>query len=964
MKRLVDYLIDTPLLAGLLAVLLIAAGLYVAPFNFEDGGLRRDRVPVDALPDLGENQQIVFTRWPGRSPQDVEDQITYPLTVTLLGLPGVKTIRSYSYFGYSTIYVVFGDGAEFYWSRSRVLEKLASLPPGTLPEDTRPELGPDATALGQVFWYTLEGEGFDLHELRTLQDFYVKYALQAVEGVSEVASVGGFVREYQIDVDPDAMRSYGITLAQVYDAVRRANAEVGARTLEVNRVEYVLRGVGFVRSIEDLRQVVVAARDHVPLTLDQIATVSQGPAMRRGALDKSGVEAVGGVVVVRYGANPLEVIDRLHAQIEAIAPGLPTRALPDGRTAQVKIAPFYDRTQLIDETLDTLATALVDEILITLIVVVLMLWELRSSVLVSGLLPLAVLLAFVGMKVTGVDANVMSLAGIAIAIGTMVDMGIIITENITRHLETTPEDSVLTVVKRATGEVASAVLTAVATTVISFLPVFTMTGPEARLFRPLAFTKTYALIASIAVALLVLPTFAALLFRGDARGLTRLRILGSALVGALGVPALIFGWKLAAVALWAFAAWRVVRPRLAPATIARVRAVANVLAVIAVLVALAAHWQPLGAGEAFAAQLAFVALLSLGLLGGFHLFLRAFAPILRWCLAHKLVFAAVPASILAFGLLAWLGAPAFLAETRLGRAFPGIGKEFMPPLDEGSYLWMPTTMPHAGVEEALSVVQLQDRALAALPEVEHVVGKIGRVDSALDPAPISMIETLITYKPEYGPPDPETGERPRLWRPHIHTPQDIWDEIVAAAAVPGTTSAPKLQPIAARIVMLQSGMRAPMGVKIRGQSLADLDVVARAIEAELKQVPGVEPATVLADRVVGKPYLEIHVDREEIARYGIHMRDVQDVIEVAIGGKPISTSVEGRERYAIRVRYPRELRDSPEALREVLVPTAAGPPIPLAQIARLEFTRGPMVIKSEDTFLIGYVTFDKRPGEA
>ncbi len=969
----IRYLVDTPVVAALLAALMLAAGLYVAPF---DPGLDvpRDPVPVDAIPDIGENQQIVFTRWPGRSPQDVEDQITYPLTVALLGLPGVKTIRSYSYFGYASVFVVFDDGVEFYWSRSRVLEKLASLPPGTLPDDARPELGPDATALGQIFWYTLEGEGFDLHELRSIQDFQVRYALQGVEGVAEVASVGGFVPEYQIDVDPDALWAHGIGLDDVYEAVRRANAEVGARTVEINRVEYVLRGVGFVRGLDDLRSVVVAERDHVPITLDQVARIGMGPAERRGALDKAGAEAVGGVVVVRYGANPREVIERVHARIAEIAPGLPARTLEDGTRSQVRIAPFYDRTDLIDETLATLRTALTDQILVTLVVVVLMVWELRASLLIAGLLPLAVLLSFVGMRLTGVDANVMSLAGIAIAIGTMVDLGIILTENIVRRLsEAPPEEtadrglSVRAIVADASTEVARAVLTAVSTTVISFLPVFTMSGPEARLFRPLAFTKTYALIAAIALALVVLPAFAALFWRRGGLSVGRLRIIVNALLVALGIPTAAFvGW-LAAGALWALALWRIMRPRLSQTTAERIRAALNVVVLLAALALLAAHWAPLGPG--LAGNLIFVVLCVGGLLALFALFARAFDPLLRWFLAHKLVFALLPLSLLGLGLLGWLGAGGLIERlperarasrlaATLDESFPGLGEEFMPPLDEGSFLYMPTTMPHASIGEALETLQRQDRAIARIPEVASVVGKIGRVDSALDPAPVSMIETVIQYHPEYGPPDPDTGERPRLWRDHIRSPDDIWQAIVDAAEVPGTTSAPELQPIAARVVMLQSGMRAPMGVKVRGQSLGDIEAVTEAIEGILSAVPGIAPATVFADRIVGKPYLEIHVDRRAIARYGLSVAAVQQVIEVAIGGEAVTTTVEGRERYAVRIRYPRELRDRPAALREIRVPTPDGPPVPLGQLAELRFTRGPMVIKSEDTFLVGYVLFD------
>ncbi|UCC29936.1 MAG: efflux RND transporter permease subunit, partial [Phycisphaerales bacterium] len=441
--RIIRFCLENKLVVGLLILLTVGWGIGVAPFDWDLGAWPRSPVPVDAIPDIGENQQIVFTEWPGRSPQDVEDQISYPLTVSLLGIPGVRTIRSQSMFGFSTIYVIFKDGVEFYWSRSRVLEKLNSLPAGTLPQGVQPALGPDATALGQVFWYTLEGRdehgdptgGWDLHELRTIQDWIVRYALLAAEGVSEVASVGGFVQEYQIDVDPDAMRASNVTIEDVFQAVKMSNVDVGARTIEVNRVEYVIRGLGFIKSLEDLENAVVKVNENVPIYVRNVANVGLGPALRRGVLDKEGAEVAGGVVVVRFGENPLQVIKNVKSKIGEISPGLPKKTLPDGTVSRVGIVPFYDRTGLIYETLGTLNTALTEEILVTIIVVVLMVMHLGSSILISGLLPLAVLMCFVAMKVTGIDANIVALTGIAIAIGTMVDMGVVICENILRHLD-------------------------------------------------------------------------------------------------------------------------------------------------------------------------------------------------------------------------------------------------------------------------------------------------------------------------------------------------------------------------------------------------------------------------------------------------------------------------------------------------------------------------------------------------
>ena len=521
LNQIIKFFIDNKLVAWLLLLLFIGWGVVTAPFDLGVNSLPRDPVAVDAIPDIGENQQIVFTKWMGRSPQDVEDQITYPLTTSLLGIPGVKSIRSNSMFGFSSIYVIFDEGVEFYWSRSRILEKLNSLPSNLLPDDVQPTLGPDATALGQIYWYTLEGQdeegnptgGWDLHELRSIQDFYVRFGLSSASGVSEVASIGGFVQEYQVDVIPDKMRVYGITLNQVMKAIKESNLDIGAQTLEINLAEYFVRGLGYVKSIEDIENAVVKATDNVPIRIKNIAVVNLGPATRRGVLDKSGAEAVGGVVVARYGANPLEVINDVKSKIDEIAPGLPTKILADGTVSQVTIVPFYDRTDLINETLGTLEEALGLEILITIIVVILMLLNLRSSLLVAGSLPVAVLMCFIAMRYFGVDANIVALSGIAIAVGTMVDMGIVLTESMVSRMKTAPPgQAIATTIYNATTEVASAVITAVATTVVSFLPVFTMVAAEGKLFRPLAFTKTFALIASIVVAITIVPPLATQLF--------------------------------------------------------------------------------------------------------------------------------------------------------------------------------------------------------------------------------------------------------------------------------------------------------------------------------------------------------------------------------------------------------------------------------------------------------------------
>ncbi len=1010
LDKIIRYCLDNKLVVSVITIIVIGWGIMVAPFDWNLGSMPRDPVPVDAIPDIGENQQIVFTEWMGRSPQDVEDQITYPLTVSLLGIPGVKTIRSYSYLGFSTIYVIFKEDVEFYWSRSRVLEKLNSLPTGTLPEGVQPSLGPDATALGQVFWYTLEGRdkdgnptgGWDLHELRSIQDYTVRYALQSADGVSEVASIGGYVQEYQIDVDPSALKAHNIKLTDVFNAVRMSNVDVGAKTIEINRVEYVIRGLGFIENLDDIRSSVILERENVPIRIQDVATVSLGPAMRRGALDKGGAEAVGGVVVVRYGENPLATINHVKEKIAEIAPGLPKKVLADGTESQVTIVPFYDRTGLIYETLGTLNTALIDEILVTIIVVIVMVMHIRSSLLISGLLPITVLMTFIGMKLFGVDANIVALSGIAIAIGTIVDMGVVICENILRHLEKAPPDAnKRDVIFAASSEVGSAVLTAILTTVISFLPVFTMVAAEGKLFKPLAYTKTFALIASVIVALTIIPPFADLLFTRKLK-LSRLKNmlpLGLFLAGAF--IAVFWSLWLAGIALVLIAAYLQFRKYIPQDIQAWIPKYINYLIVLIVGAFLAHHWMPLGIGNGFLVNYIFVIILIGGILLFFIGLMRVYEPVLRWCLEHKLLFLALPTLLVFLGISIWLGfdkifgfMPDFVRSTKaytsINHTFPGLGKEFMPDLDEGSFLYMPTTMPHASIGEVLEVLQLQDKAFNAIPEVENVVGKIGRVDSPLDPAPISMIETIINYKSEYktnkdgkvlkfrydnekdefvrdekGELIPDDDGRPyRQWRDHIKSPDDIWDEIIKAGKLPGTTSAPKLQPIATRIVMLQSGMRAPMGVKVKGPDLETIEQVGYEIEKYLKEVPQVEPASVIADRIVGKPYLEIDIDREKIARYGIHIRKIQDIIEVAVGGKRLTTTVEGRERYPVRVRYPRELRNTLETLGDILVPAADGTQIPLEELAEIEFRRGPMVIKAEDTFLVGYVIFDKKPNYA
>lgn len=1003
----IKFFFENKLVVGLLLVVLTMWGFATAPFDWESDFLQRSPVGVDAIPDIGENQQIVFTEWKGRSPQDIDDQVTYPLSHVLLGIPGVKTIRSTSVFGFSSIYIIFEEGIEYYWSRSRILEKLNSLPKGTLPNGVQPGLGPDATALGQIFWYTLEGRdtsgqtvgGWDLHELRSIQDYIVKYSLASVSGVSEVASIGGFVKEYQIDLSPFQMQAQGIGVTDVMNAVKGANLDIGAKTIEFNRVEFMIRGLGNVKSIEDLENAVIKDRQNVPIKIKDIAKVTLGPATRRGILDKAGSEAVGGVVVARFGANPLEVINKVKEQIQKISSGLPKRTLGNGTISQVSIVPFYDRTELIYQTLATLEDALSLEILITIVVIILMVLNLRASLLISSLLPVSVLMCFILMKHTGVDANIVALSGIAIAIGTMVDMGIVVMENIIQHLERRDEStSIPNAILNATLEVAGAVVAAIATTIVSFIPVFAMEAAEGKLFHPLAYTKTFALIAAIFSTLIFLPALARLIFSVKIRHSSiRLSFNLIALLGGLilignypvsgliltiiGLTGIFDWWSTKLDKKWAW-----IKTYTSPFIYA-----------LLVVGFITTQWEPLGPEHLYATNYLFVSLVVFGLILFFFGFIRIYDRLLLWCLKNKGKFLLIPAFVLLWGALSWFGVekvfgflPEFAQKSSAFQAakktFPKAEKEFMPALDEGTFLLMPSTMPHAGMEENGEVLSLVDMAVNAIPEVKMVVGKLGRVESALDPAPTSMFENIIHYKPEYKTdkegepirfsvdeqgsflrnskgqliPDPN-GEFYRNWRKHINNPDDIWKEI-SSISIPGLTSAPRLQPIQTRLVMLQSGMRAPLGVKLTGPDLDSLQALGYAIEKLIKTVPGVKDEAVFADRIVGKPYIEVIWDRKKLALFGLKINEVQKVFEVAVGGIPLGATVEGRERYPIRVRYARELRDEPEDLKRILVPTSSGTQIPLGDLAEIKYQKGPQAIKSENTFLVSYVLLDKVKG--
>ena len=980
-------------------MLVVVWGISTSPFNWHGGIIPRNPIPVDAIPDIGDNQQIVATEWMGRSPKDIQDQITYPLTTSLLGIPGVKSIRSSSMFGMSFIYIIFDDNIEFYWSRSRILEKLNSLPPGTLPEGVQPVLGPDATALGQIYWYTLEGRdpatgkptgGWNAEELRTIQDYYVKYSLSAAEGVSEVASAGGFVKEYQVELNPDAMRAFNVSVMDIMGAIKKSNLDIGAETMEINKVEYLIRGLGYIKDVSDLEKAVVTVHDGVPVRISDVAFVNIGPGTRRGGLDKEGVEAVGGVVIARYGSNPLEVINNVKDKIKEMAPGLPQKTLPDGTVSKITVVPFYDRTGLIKETIGTLETSLSHEILICIIVIIVLVLNLRASVVIASMLPIAVLSTFIIMHYTGIAANIVALSGIAIAIGVMVDVGVVFVESIIRYMEM-PENrgvrkgkAMVNLIYKAVSEVSGAIATAMITTIVSFLPVFAMEAQEGKMFSPLAYTKTYALASAFVLGLILLPTLSYILFsvRIDSK---RIRKVLNYILIAAGVLLSVLYSNIPALGLTAVGLNNLLTHRWKKPGISNYINIG--IALVVATYFLAEEWLPMGPQKGIIVNLLFVTGCIAIILALLWLLVIYYERILRWCLNNRWKFMLLPIATILCGILIW----------------KRIGQEFMPSLNEGSFLLMPTSMPHTGIEQNLNYIEALDKRLAAIPEVETAIGKWGRVNSALDPAPAQMFENTINYRPEYilnedgkrerfkvnrkgeyllrngGTYNPADGFRLipadslipdrkgdyfRQWRPEIKNTDDIWQQIVNVTHLPGLTSAPKLQPIEARLVMLSTGMRAPMGLKIYGPDLETIEQSGKAIEQALKDVPSVIPSSVFYDRAVGAPYLEIKLNRDNMARYGVNVEDLQEILSAAVGGMILTKTIEGCERFPVRLRYARELRDNPEALSMLLVPTATGAQIPLKELADIEYARGAQMIQSENTFLVGYVIFDKKQGKA
>jgi copper/silver efflux system protein len=914
--RLIQFCLKSPLL-----VLLATAGVVV--FGFK---ALLDN-PKDAIPDISLNQVIVSTEWMGRSPQDVEDQVTYPLASALQAVPRIEDVRTMSGFGMSRVYLIFEDGVDIYWARSRVLERMA-VAQANLPAGVTPTLGPDATALGQVYMYTVDGP-YDLAELRTLQDYTLRYALLQVDGVAEVASIGGYVREYQVEVDPERLRAHDVMLEDVVAALKNSNLDVGAKAIENRGSEFLVRGVGFVKSLSDLEQTVVKNMDHVPVRLSDVARVQVGPEFRRGALADGHSERVGGIVTIRFGANPQEVIGRVKAEMARIQP-----TLPQG----VTIKPFYDRTGLIDETLNTLRDTLIEEIIVTALIILIFLLHLRSALIVASTFPLAMLMGFIGMQAFGVSSNIMSLGGIAIAIGDIADMAIIMTETIYLGLlDDKGRSPRLQVVGKSAREVGGAIVTSVATTVISFVPVFALTGQSYKLFAPMAWTKTFTLSASLLLAICLVPVLCYLFIGGrKARELSpRQRRFGSTLkwVGALGMASLV--------------TWIVIRSQAYIEAWLGLSAVFVALPVflLTALAVLRVWKEPLTPIESNPVARALVGV---------------YRPTLRYFLRRSRVLYGICAIAVLLGAMAAFGASTVLWPIKapisaaggdpdriapiaaMQEHYPGFGQEFMPPLDEGTLLCMPSLLSQASLSETLRVMEWQTQQIMTVPEVEHAIGKLGRAETALDPAPIGMIETVVMLKPK------------DQWRPGMDK-KKLVAELRRVTDLKGVAPA-WLQPIQTRVVMLSSGIRSQIGLEILGDDANQLAEMALALEPIIKSVDGA--GDVVAMRTGGKPYVEYKRRRDRMQHYGLTVMMVQDTIEVALGGMELTRTVEGRERYPVRLRYERDLRDRLEDLERILVATPGGAQVPITEVADIEYVIGPSEIRGANGKLAGYVTFN------
>jgi len=847
LNRIIDASINNKFMTILLTVLVIGGGVY-AMFD----------TPLDAIPDLSDVQVIIFTEYPGQAPQVVEDQVTYPLTTAMLGVPFAKTVRGYSFFGLSFVYVIFEDGTDIYWARSRVLEYL-NFVTDRLPTGVAPKLGPDATGVGWVYEYVLEDTTgqHDLAELRSIQDWYLRYELTTVPGVSEVASIGGFVKQYQVTVDPNKLVAFNIPLQKVRMAIQRSNNDVGGRLIEMAETEFMVRGLGYIKSLDDIRGIPVGvSATGTPIRVRDIATVQLGPELRRGLAEWNGEgEIVGGIIIMRFGENALTVIDGVKKKLDELKAGLPEGIV-------VKTA--YDRSGLILRAIDNLKEKLIEEVVVVALVCIIFLLHFRSAFVAIFTLPVGILISFIVMHYQGINANIMSLGGIAIAIGVMVDAAIVMVENAHKHIERDKgKKDHWQIIADASKEVGPALFYSLLIVTLSFLPVFTLEAQEGRLFKPLAYTKTYAMAASALLAITIVPVLMGFFVRG-----------------------------------------RIIPERKNP-------------------------------------------------LNRFLIWI--YRPVIEWVLRHKLTTITAAGVILFVTIFPFRSMvidrfaddPKSLTYRALVKAdglFPleKIGSEFMPPLYEGDLLYMPTTLPGISITKAKEILQQTDKIISSFPEVHHVFGKIGRAETATDPAPLSMIETTIMLKPE------------EEWRPGM-TPEKLVEELNKAIKFPGLTNAWTM-PIKTRIDMLSTGIKTPVGIKVAGDDLETLQRIGKQIEDVMRNVPGT--LSVYAERVAGGNYLDIDILREEAARYGLTVGDVQDIIMSAMGGMNITYTVEGLERYPVNLRYGRELRDNLPALRRVLIPTPSGAQIPLEQLADIRITKGPPGIKSENARLNAWIYVD------
>ena len=818
LAKVIEWSIQNKLMILLASVFLTLGGIYSI-----------QRIPVDAIPDLSDVQVIIYTEYPGQAPQIVEDQVTYLLTTEMLSVPHSKVVRGYSFFGFSFVYIIFEDGTDLYWARSRVLEYLNSVSK-RLPDGVTPTLGPDATGVGWAFMYVLRSDRHDLSQLRSIQDWYLKYELTAVPGVSEVAGVGGFVRQYQITVDPNKLRVYAMPVSKIRRAVQRSNSDAGGRLLEVSEKEFMIRGLGYLRSLEDIRQIALGVgNDGIPILLRDVATVGVGPEMRRGLAEWNGEgETVGGIVVVRHGADAYQVIQDVKAELERLKPGL-----PEG----VRIEVAYDRSALIERAVFSLEKSLTQQLVIVGLVSLVFLAHVRSGLVAVMTLPVGILTAFIVLHLQGLSVNIMSLGGIAVAIGTMVDSGIVLVDSAHRHLlREAGKKPHWQIVADACKEVGPSLFFSLLVITVSFIPVFTLEAQEGRLFKPLAFTKTYAMAAAAVLSVTLVPVL---------------------------------------VGYW-------IRGRILPE-----------------------YKNPI------------------------NRWLTAFyRPLLAFVFRFKWLVLALVVLLMAISLL----------------TFFQLGSEFMPPLWEGDLLYMPTTLPGISITKAREILQQTDRIIKSFPEVDRVFGKAGRADTATDPAPLSMIETTIVLKPE------------DQWREGM-TKDKLIDEMNTAIQVPGLTNAWTM-PIKTRIDMLSTGIRTPVGIKIAGSDLTELERLGKEVEHVVREVPGTR--SVYAERVMGGHYLDYKIDRKALAIYGLLVDDVQEVIQSAVGGMNITTTVEGVERYPVNLRYSRELRHNLPAIRAILVTAPTGQQIPLGQLGRFSYVTGPAGIKSENAKPNAWIYVDIR----